>query len=105
MGTLRLIQNKEHPGVAMIEGGDRHAGMLLGLHCKEIVHRVNNYARLAESHKRLREALKFYGNQANYEGPNQRDDSSPTGYRHDVTKDGGEIARAALAAASKEPKP
>ena len=63
---------------------------------------------LAEG-ERLRHALGFYSQPVRYDGPNQTPipgDSYTTAdsaYMNDVCRDGGEIARAALAAT--EPKP
>jgi hypothetical protein len=56
---------------------------------------------------RYRQALHFYADQLRYEGPNQRalpGDAYSVGkhYRHDVTKDNGDIARAALKPETKE---
>jgi len=48
----------------------------------------------------LREALEFYANPKSYQGPNQRAEEGEKhtvgSYRIDVTRDGGDIARAAL---------
>lgn len=50
----------------------------------------------------MREALDFYADPTRYHGPNQRNDhadkwSGESPYIRDVTRDGGAIARAALA--------
>lgn len=52
--------------------------------------------------EKMREALEFYADPTRYHGPNQRNDhadkwSGESPYIRDVTRDGGAIARAALA--------
>jgi hypothetical protein len=65
---------------------------------------------LASAHETMRSALTFYGDPKRYEGPNRRiadgaeDEWSVSGiYWHDVSRDGGDIARKALGAHSAKP--
>ncbi len=56
----------------------------------------------AQGEATMREALEFYADPTRYHGPNQRNDhadkwSGESPYIQDVTRDGGAIARAALA--------
>ena len=59
--------------------------------------------------ERLRSALGFYSQPVRYDGPNQRSipgdpyTAADSAYMNDVCRDGGEIARAALAATEAKP--
>lgn len=57
MSELRLRQSKVSPGLAMIAGEDQFAGLLLGMHCAEIVERVNSNATLTQQRDELAVAL------------------------------------------------
>lgn len=66
--------------------------------------------RAADEIEALVKALEFYGDPSRYDGPNQRlvgdDPYTPKdqGYRQDVTRDGGKIARDMLASVGGMPK-
>jgi len=68
-----------------------------------IVTACNSHAALTQQRDELAAALEFYADSTRYQGPNQRANGSDKftqegqPYRMDATRDGGDIARAALA--------